>query len=158
MKGFYPLLLLHLNKTQTCRPACVIARSQFSFRVWLIYCTNQGQLLDLPSTRHHILGGVGEGKPDSCVELKQFWVTGGRNARAESVEVRMTPSFYTICCPQTQVSAQSITLQFLLHFTDQAAGNLQAGLTTQPVFTAWWDRSRNLQSIQSVSLKTILVS
>lgn len=56
------------------------------------------------------VGGVGVGgwkKTDGCVEVKQSSVTGSRNATAESVELRMTPSFfYRLLSPDISFSPE----------------------------------------------------
>lgn len=132
-KPHQPRLLSHLNKIQTCHPACVIAcvRSEFIFRVlfsllhksrptagctinmaprtefrepqpWktpnvcglLVFFWNSVLPVHMSPRLGVLRLGVGGGGTDGCVEVKQSSVTGGRNATAESVELRMTPSFF----------------------------------------------------------------
>lgn len=56
--------------------------------------------------------------PEDCVEVKQLSVAEGHQAGAESGEVRLTGSYYVVHCPQTEVPASSVTLQFLICLTD----------------------------------------
>lgn len=70
---------------------------------------------------HRLTGweiSVASVSPEDCVEVKQLSVAEGHEAGADSGEVRLTGSYYTIHCPQTEVPASSVTLQFLIRQTD----------------------------------------
>lgn len=70
----------------------------------------------------HSLTGWGNNvasvSPEDCVEVKQLSVAEGHEAGADSGEVRLTGSYYAVHCPQTEVPASGVTLQFLICLTD----------------------------------------
>ena len=57
----------------------------------------------------HCLAGwrisVASVSPEDCVEVKQLSVAEGHEAGGDLGEVRLTGSYYTVHCPQTEVPA-----------------------------------------------------